>query len=120
VASSLQVQIRRDDIRFVVLGVYSFIEELVEPRDELPVAAELVYEALNVVRDVSRVLEAVALVERRVEDALLVVRVVVGRVEVLQVRAVGVSRADRMGFVVPQVLPVSGAFQVLLEVLFAP
>jgi hypothetical protein len=114
----VEVQVRREDVRLVVLGVYSFVEELVEPRDELLVTTELVYEALNVVRDVGRVLVTVSLVERRVEDAVLVVRVVVGRVEVLQVRAVGVSRADRTCLFVPQVLPVLGAFQVLLVVLF--
>jgi hypothetical protein len=114
------VQVRCEDVRLVVLGVYSFVEELVEPRDELLIAAELVCEALKVVRDVGRVLVAVPLVERRVEDAVLVVRVVVSRVEVLQVRAVGLPRADRTCLVVPQVLPVPGAFQVLLVVLLTP
>ena len=81
----MEVQVRREDVRLVVLGMYSFVEELVEPRDEFLIAAELVYEALNVVRNVGRVLVTVSLVARRVEDAVLVVRVVVGWIEVLQV-----------------------------------
>lgn len=116
--AGVEVQVQGEDVRLVVLGMYSFVEELVEPRDELLVAAELVYEALNVMRDVGRVLVTVSLVERRVEDAVLVVRVVMGRVEVLQVRAIGVSRADRTGLIVPQVPPVPGAFEVLLVILF--
>jgi hypothetical protein len=80
----VEVQVWGQNVWFVVLGVDAFVKELVEPPDELLVAAELVYEALDVVWDVGRVLVAVPLVERRVEDAVLVVRVVVGRVEVLQ------------------------------------
>ena len=48
----MEVQVRREDVWLVVLGVDTFVEELVEPRDELLVAAELVYETLNIVRDV--------------------------------------------------------------------